>query len=1784
MKKFIQIFCIAILTVFVAILGFYAYKISTNTLVFAFKNEENQTGKKLTIALDRPGFLSRVIPTGNILDEETLLSSLYFNNEKITEEERKNFNIQIDEGFLSIEPKNPKIDDIISISAANYNQNKRTAYNLPSDVIFKVSSIEIPLEIQQIWNFSDKNNYHFLVNSFSPITDLEWYSYSTIDGQKCDNGWIYWSPKKYKKIFPTVVSSRELEWKIQSEVYVDFDNSKSGQCIIAGIWNNILPVVQNTLGDFSLSWSVSKTVSSTNTVTNQIHFESSSPIIPNIATGSTEYINWQNALKNEIIAKLDISPFVQINPENISISPHAIDIEGDFQDSRKYNVFLNNISDIYWRQASEKIIFTPESNPFFYIDAPRNFPNFSGAFINIFSAHTPKNQYDLQICKLDVEAFSQASQIIASGSTENLDALYKILESSHTENCKKNTLTLNWSQPQKVDINTFFGGELKTWLYTIFLRDKADAALFWKKVFPVIFSVGNLDVSAIVSENVVKISWGDPNKKSPTLTLFPKIVKNISEINTGATMFQTGVVLPNSGSIIDMPVSELIKKYPTREFFVTVRDENNFWYIEFEIPENLDEKNANSKSLSNIDSRIFAPGSDIKVFEKIVPTAETAHKTFLLQIKNSGWKMLQNTFMKPNSLGVFKWDVHLDHALPDGEYSFFVSEIDNFRESKIISRKNFRIEKIKEKRSIGISLRWMNFNGNTPNWLREKTNPDEKSLYKTIFSAPIQIEATLQSDRKVDSINANFSYKIFKRKSSESEKIFLSEWTGKFDSNGKWYVLVSTDFETTNNDYEYILEAEMTDALTGEKIISSESIFAKLPDEYKTFDDSVTPNFELSRQLASSGQSISVKLLGDEFIKNAKAYQFQIEQIVGENSISILTGALSQKEFMLPIQNFSAGDYRISIFPNINFPKENFPWNLVQTHEFVIESAATIVPSDLRVFADKNNYNEWENVNLTIFSPYQTGNILLIYSDGNIIKTENIKNTKSRVTTRLQTENFKNNFSLQVIAGSSVPDSEKFYFTKNFPLWESTHFQFSDFSLFPNYKEWEKIQTQFSLQNVEKSTFSGEVMLEIRKKNPENMFFSNLFPNTQPVEISTKISPNFIYSTPFSSGSTAQPNSFFRSNTLYSARILPDSKNIFSVDIPLTFPAWEYEMALVAFDVSNHFQQIVKPFSITEDVGISHSSPDFAFPNDKVHFDIFAKNNTNQIGYADVELSFIHAKQPLTLTGNIILNVGAVESKWFDFNIPDAWRGDIKYQIKIKKWEQVLASESDSLYIDEIPTIGMGRKIIGVVTDSGAVVPSSDSLLNKNISKIQIRLARNWSVIVPSLLQELSNASTTDDLDQLRILYARLLVDTSSLPSYSDSGALQTDLDNFFKQKNYSPFPENTQKNLDELYTIFSMKKISANIPNGFVEAADAYFTENFIKQIENFPDSDTLAGIFLVDSLISAKNTDIFLSKIDVEKLSKKGIIDYASALMATGKVIPEEIQQKIIKQIDTKNTDSIIAISPTETLRAAYVLLRSNKKTESDAILKNFFLQKNSDISGILEKMWLIKTAVLHNEKSPNTSVNSVVELLPTISAKIFLNNENTLQTEEFERNKIRGNIVIKSEKKIPLYYEILEKNFLDAPSIFREKISENLKISTKIEKIYENGGLNPDGEFALRETFTGNILDKNTLYKATATIQVHNTQWKKWEDIIAKIFLPQFGELYINEKFSKDLQILKKTPNAIFLSIKGNSSDKEFTYSYYFRPKIQWSYLLPANFVYFKEAREFFANSSHQYFHIK
>ncbi len=118
----------------------------------------------------------------------------------------------------------------------------------------------------------------------------------------------------------------------------------------------------------------------------------------------------------------------------------------------------------------------------------------------------------------------------------------------------------------------------------------------------------------------------------------------------------------------------------------------------------------------------------------------------------------------------------------------------------------------------------------------------------------------------------------------------------------------------------------------------------------------------------------------------------------------------------------------------------------------------------------------------------------------------------------------------------------------------------------------------------------------------------------------------------------------------------------------------------------------------------------------------------------------------------------------------------------------------------------------------------------------------------------------------------------------------------------------------------------------------------------------------------------------------------------------------------------------------------------------MNKHFIKTTSGISSIYEKYETILLALIH------AHVVSVSDATVKFSSdKITAEEKLSLKTKisfwKISREKLGTTGKIITENKTPIFYEIREKNYLEAPSLFISKESQFLKISQKVEKIDES-----------------------------------------------------------------------------------------------------------------------------------
>lgn len=119
--------------------------------------------------------------------------------------------------------------------------------------------------------------------------------------------------------------------------------------------------------------------------------------------------------------------------------------------------------------------------------------------------------------------------------------------------------------------------------------------------------------------------------------------------------------------------------------------------------------------------------------------------------------------------------------------------------------------------------------------------------------------------------NADFEYKIYKQYYYddsywndcyywcywEPEKEFYSEWKWKLDENWLWKFSADVKFESNYSDYKYIVEVTVKDS-SWDVISWTNSIIAKLPEEYKWYNNDLSINFKSENKFVKAWNNVVI--------------------------------------------------------------------------------------------------------------------------------------------------------------------------------------------------------------------------------------------------------------------------------------------------------------------------------------------------------------------------------------------------------------------------------------------------------------------------------------------------------------------------------------------------------------------------------------------------------------------------------------------------------------------------------------------------------------------------------------------------------------------------------------------------------------------------------------------------------------------------------------------------------------------------------------------------------------
>ncbi|MDD3144972.1 MAG: MG2 domain-containing protein [Candidatus Gracilibacteria bacterium] len=272
------------------------------------------------------------------------------------------------------------------------------------------------------------------------------------------------------------------------------------------------------------------------------------------------------------------------------------------------------------------------------------------------------------------------------------------------------------------------------------------------------------------------------------------------------------------------------------------------------------------------DRKLYLPNEDVNVklilrksLDLSIPDAK---ESFDLKILNSKGEDVFSKKITLNEFGSYSDTLNIRSDFPLGTYTIFLNNGD-----KTISFGNFDVEVFKNpKFKNEVTLKTTGLNSDFVDI--KETKVDKQYYYETEnFLGKFKINASVISSYfsgpRVK--NAQFSYKVYKQYYYsdnywddcyygcywEPPKEFYTEGTGTLDASGIGNFDIDIDFSSSYSDFKYIVEVTVTDE-AGDTISGSNSVIAKLPNEYKKYNNESSLKFTSSDKFLKVGGKIDI--------------------------------------------------------------------------------------------------------------------------------------------------------------------------------------------------------------------------------------------------------------------------------------------------------------------------------------------------------------------------------------------------------------------------------------------------------------------------------------------------------------------------------------------------------------------------------------------------------------------------------------------------------------------------------------------------------------------------------------------------------------------------------------------------------------------------------------------------------------------------------------------------------------------------------------------------------------
>ena len=530
--------------------------------------------------------------------------------------------------------------------------------------------------------------------------------------------------------------------------------------------------------------------------------------------------------KIAFLKALNVSPHIDILPENLVLTPDRAILTLPLKEGEKYSFTIKDIEDIYGRKASLEYSTTLKSEPFLSLKLSQNkqiYTKNEPIAAKLYTLLPAKKSYTLKLCRLNLEGYARVERTLSDTSLINNQSFRSLLSSQEVSECREKEIVLKeGGYVSPFTISDFFLSDAKkTGLYMLSFAKDEDTQGFQKFIAPILFSIVDTHITMKVdASGKMMILATDISTGKPLPDQEIKLLRNISRThtekwdpNTGKTeklylplttqSFATGVIIGKTDGqgYVDTQVETLpgIDGYDSNpyglafdswwdyegrydSFLVESRSSDRLGYLvstwndgitwyNFGIKDSEYSYSSRPEFTSYIhtDRRLYLPGE--KVYLHAILRKNDASLTlpqeniFDLVISDPLWREVKRSTLKPNEF----WSVFVEYDIPKegslGSYSVSISSTDSLEYIEN-GWSNFQVEVFKNPTfTANVELKSDDLEDNTIKALRKTENTDPYNpWYDAIYKWDFTIEGIVKAKyyNGAEIKNTPFTYRVYR--------------------------------------------------------------------------------------------------------------------------------------------------------------------------------------------------------------------------------------------------------------------------------------------------------------------------------------------------------------------------------------------------------------------------------------------------------------------------------------------------------------------------------------------------------------------------------------------------------------------------------------------------------------------------------------------------------------------------------------------------------------------------------------------------------------------------------------------------------------------------------------------------------------------------------------------------------------------------------------------------------------------------------------------------------------